>query len=367
MVGQQTIHVLIAGAGPVGLSAALACRSKGFDVTIIDRDADTTPQSRAVGISWQTLDLLESIGASARILQEAERLRGIALHRDGESFTTLRVPGQGRRHPRIVCLPQSRTETILEERLTEAGVAVRWNTELTDVQIVDGTVVANVTDHSSGASEQIRADRMLGADGASSMTRKSLDIAFEGETLPGTWSIADVTCDWPFAPMNSCGDLHSDGKLLFTITIGNGRFRAIANHPDALEWIDRLAPVREVHYQTVFDMNLRLAATFGRGPVALAGDAAHVHTPVGGQGMNFGIADAFAFAEALHADDLDAYRKERRAIDGRLVRVTTAAYRFMTASSRLERLRRDLLLKSAGTLTGTLVSLAPSASSPNAR
>ncbi|MCP1200407.1 NAD(P)/FAD-dependent oxidoreductase [Notoacmeibacter sp. MSK16QG-6] len=362
-----TTHVLIAGAGPVGLSAALACRRKGFDVTIIDRAGGTTDQSRAVGISWQTLDLLQEVGAAEQILQEAEPLRGLAIHRDGEPFTTLRVPGQKRRHPRIVCLPQSRTEEILQEELRQAGITVDWDTELIDLKIENGSVIAQVARTQSGATSEIQADRMLGADGASSATRHALGIAFEGETLPGSWSIADVTCDWPFAPLNACADLHSNGRLLFTVTIGNGRYRAIANHPDALEWIDRLAPVREVHYQTAFDMNLRLAASFGDGPVALAGDAAHVHTPVGGQGMNFGIADAFAFADALENENLDAYRQHRRKIDGRLVRITTAAYRFMSASSRFGRLRRDLILKSAGTLTGALVSFQPPTASQNAR
>ncbi|MEQ8481748.1 MAG: NAD(P)/FAD-dependent oxidoreductase [Hoeflea sp.] len=364
-------HVLISGAGPVGLSAAIACRQKGMDVTIIDRGDGATTESRAVGISFATLDLLAASGAADLVLNEAERVRMVRVSRAGRKLTEIRVPGQTRKRPFLVALPQSRTEQILEEVAGRLGVGVRRGTELHSAEIRDGKAVAGFgpryDGEESGAGqpqsegdETLVVDAMFGAEGSHGATREALGIAFPGKRLPGEWSLADIECDWPFAPANACVDVHDDGTLIFIITTGGGRYRCIANHPDVVARASGLLKPDRIISTYRFAMEIRLADRFGEGPIAIGGDAAHVHTPVGGQGMNFGIADAFAFADAVAAGDLEAYRTRRRRIDGRMVRLTTAAYHLASARTPGLRMLRNAVFRIVGYLTGLLVPLAPS-------
>lgn len=364
-------HVLISGAGPVGLSAAIACRQKGMDVTIIDRGDSTTTESRAVGISFATLDLLATSGAADLVLKEAERVRMVRVSRAGRKLTEIRVPGQTRKRPFLVALPQSRTEQILEKVANGLGVSVRRGTELHSAEIRDGKAVAGfgprrdnergrAGDTPSGGDETLEVDALFGAEGSHGATREALGIGFPGKRLPGEWSLADIECEWPFAPANACVDVHDDGTLIFMITTGDGSYRCIANHPDVMGRVDGLLTVDRVISTYRFAMEIRLADRFGEGPIAIGGDAAHVHTPVGGQGMNFGIADAFAFADAAAAGNLDAYRSQRRKIDGRMVRFTTSAYHLASAQTPGLRMLRNAVFRTAGFLTGLLVPLAPS-------
>lgn len=364
-------HVLISGAGPVGLSAAIACRQKGMDVTIIDRGDGATTESRAVGISFATLDLLAPSGAADLVLNEAERVRMVRVSKAGKKLTEIRVPGQTRKRPVLVALPQSRTEQILEEVANGLGVSVRRSTELHSAEIRHGKAVAGFGpryDGDGGGAEQVRSgkeetltvDALFGAEGSHGATREALGIGFPGKRLPGEWSLADIECKWPFAPANACVDVHDDGTLLFIITTGGGTFRCIANHPDVIGRASGLLKLDRVISTYRFAMEIRLADRFGEGPIAIGGDAAHVHTPVGGQGMNFGIADAFAFADAVVAGDLEAYRTRRRRIDGRMVRLTTAAYHLASARTPGLRMLRGAVFRTAGFLTGLLVPLAHS-------
>ncbi|WP_422372977.1 FAD-dependent oxidoreductase [Hoeflea sp.] len=362
-------HVLISGAGPVGLSAAIACRQKGMDVTIIDRGDGATTESRAVGISFATLDLLASSGAAGLVLKEAERVRMVRVSKAGRKLAEIRVPGQTRKRPFLVALPQSRTEQILEEVANGLGVHIRRGTELHSVEIRDGKAVAGFGprreglgrgDPASGTDETLVADALFGAEGSHGATREALGIGFPGKRLPGEWSLADIECDWPFAPANACVDVHDDGTLIFIITTGGGTFRCIANHPEVIARASGLLKLDRVISTYRFAMEIRLADRFGEGPVAIGGDAAHVHTPVGGQGMNFGIADAFAFADAVAAGDLETYRTRRRKIDGRMVRFTTAAYHVASARTPGLQMLRGAAFRTAGFLTGLLVPLAAS-------
>ncbi|WP_420408491.1 FAD-dependent oxidoreductase [Hoeflea sp.] len=365
-------HVLISGAGPVGLSAAIACRQKGMDVTIIDRSEGATTESRAVGISFATLDLLAASGAADLVLKEAERVRMVRVSKAGKKLTEIRVPGQTRKRPILVALPQNRTEQILEEVASGLGVSVRRGTELHSAEIRGEKAVAGFAPRHEGEGggsaeilperlETLTVDALFGAEGSHGATREALGIGFPGKRLPGEWSLADIECDWPFAPANACVDIRDDGSLLFIITTGGGRFRCIANHPEVIARAGEILQVDRVISTHKFVMQIRLADRFGEGPIAIGGDAAHVHTPVGGQGMNFGIADAFAFADAVAAGDLETYRTRRRRIDGRMVRITTAAYHLASARTPGLRLLRGAVFRTAGFLTGLLVPLAPSA------
>lgn len=352
MAAQAHVDCVIAGAGPVGLSAALALCDMAYRVAVADRNASVTDQSRAVGVNRRSLELLGPSGVAQQLLERAVRLRRVHFLRDGRPFVTLSIPGADGPRPRLIALPQSETERVLEHALGERGVCVHWGQELVSLDETDAGVNAHFRS-TTGQRSIVTARALLGADGSRSATRRALGLSFDGRTLPEDWSLADATVDWPF-PADACGALGRDGRVLFMITLGNGRHRLIGNRDDVLRAAGRLMTIHEVHWEGTFNVHLRVAEAMGRGRVHLAGDAAHTHSPVGGQGMNLGIADAFAFAEAFRDGAFDRYRRDRHAAARKVVARTTMAYELMTARSHAGRLTRDTALRLAALLTALL-------------
>ncbi|RAI04416.1 hypothetical protein DLJ53_08250 [Acuticoccus sediminis] len=345
------MHIFVSGAGPVGLSAAIALAARGYQVTIADREVGLTDQARAVGVNRNTLSLLTHCGAAARVLEEAQRVRSVRFLQGETLLTRLKVPGQDKRLPTLVALPQSETERILAETLARYAIDVLWQHETTALTQSDAGVEATLTHVGTGETRAVSADYAFGADGSHSAVRRLLDIDFPGRQVGGTWSVADAECDFPW-PEQACAVLSDVCEVAFMITIGAGRYRLIANHPDVLETARRLMPVNRVISDNAFHVDLRVAEVMGKGRVALGGDAAHVHSPVGGRGMNLGIADAFAFAEAVEHGDMAHYRAERLAAAHRVVRWTDRAYRALTATSSIGVFARNSALRTVGFLSG---------------
>lgn len=347
------MHVFISGAGPVGLSAAVALLGRGHRVTIVDRDAGITQESKAVAVNANSLQLLASSGVAQRILAAGEVVRTLRVLHEGSPFTRIKIPGAAKRWPTIVALPQSATEAQLEARLGELGGSVLWSHEVTGVAQDKAGIRAVISDRGTAERREITADYALGADGSRSTTREALGIAFAGRAMPEDWSLADVTCDWPW-PEQACGNFTDHHDMTFMITIGSGRHRLIGNHPDVVATAGKLMTVREVHWANPFNVHLRVAETMGKGRVCLAGDAAHTHSPVGGRGMNLGIADAFAFADAVDSGDLDGYRAARLPAARRVVKWTDRAYRRVTTTSAPALALRNVAVRGMGVFTRML-------------
>ncbi|MCF3935660.1 FAD-dependent monooxygenase [Acuticoccus sp. M5D2P5] len=348
------MHVFIAGAGPVGLSAAIALTARGHRVTIADRAMGVTSESRAVAVNHNSLGLLAPSGVAQAILETGETVRTVRIMKEDALLARLKVPGQDRRWPTMVALPQSETERLMETAFERIGGRVMWGHSLVTVSQTQAGVTATIRADDTGAETVIEADLALGAEGTHSVTREALGLRFEGRQLPTTWSLADITCDWPFAEQ-ACAVISDEGTINFLITLGNGRFRAIGNHPDVLAVVESMMRIEEVHWSNPFTVQLRVASAMGKGRIAIAGDAAHSHSPVGGQGMNLGIADAYAFADAVDAGDLAPYMAERPGAARRVVARTDRAYRLLSSTSKGARIARDTLLRSAGFVTRLLV------------
>ncbi len=322
--------VLIVGAGPTGLTAALELQRSGASVTIVDREAGPTPLSKAVGISAHSLELLEPAGATERLLADGIRIRHATLWHRGRALGTLDVTALEHRFDFILALPQSDTETSLAALLAERGVRVRWRTALAGLRS-DGDAIWAVLDGPNGR-EEARFAYLFGADGPHSTTRETLGVAFRGYTHGRTWSIADaVIVDWPYDSAAAQLFLDDDGDLGFVIPIGPDRFRAVSNTPDALAHAHggRVACVLR---RDAFEIPVRQAERYQSHRAFLGGDAAHVHSPVGARGMNLGIEDAAAFARRFVAGSLDGYTAERRPVARRWIRFSERALAVAQAS-----------------------------------
>ncbi|WP_435598900.1 FAD-dependent monooxygenase [Streptomyces anulatus] len=341
MVRSEATDVMIAGAGPVGLTLAAELRRAGVACRIVDRLPARLPFAKAVGLQPRTLELFDRMGLVRDVLDAAVPMRGQLTYVNGvaEGRIDLVLP------PEVpygfAALPQYGTERVLEEFLGRFGTAIERATELVAfTQDADGVTSRLTTP--SGGEEEIRSRFLVGCDGAHSLVRKGLGLSFEGGAFPEEYMLADVEVGWSLPPGYAVRSTHrgADGAiddLLVCIPLpGTGRYRMSMPVPpelsaarraeasaaadgdgvahgleggtapalaDIQKVLDRLAPepvtASALRWSSVFRISHRLVDRYGRGRVFVAGDAAHIHPPTGAQGMNTGIQDACNLAWKL--------------------------------------------------------------------
>lgn len=310
--------ILIAGAGPTGLTAALELARRGIVPRIIDRDDGPSQLSKAVGISPRSLDILEPSGATARLLEEGIKIRRNQVWYEGSPLGSIDLSLIPHRFSFLLSLPQSRTESILVDVLARHGGSVEWETELAGLRQTGESVEASL----KGPEGAVRCsfDYVFGADGVHSAVREAVGIPFDGYTHKRLWSIADAEiAEWPYAPDAAQLFFHRTGDIGFIIPMGPARFRAVSNTPDALACIPGQYSVSRLLRADCFHISARQAERYQVGSVFLGGDAAHVHSPVGARGMNLGIEDAATFAARLANGDLAGYTAERQPVERRWI------------------------------------------------
>jgi 2-polyprenyl-6-methoxyphenol hydroxylase-like FAD-dependent oxidoreductase len=262
----------------------------------------------------------------------------------------------------LLALPQSDTENLLAQRLAELGVTVERRTALTGLR--DGGDAVEVTLESPEGRAEATCDLVFGADGVHSTVRETLGLDFAGYTHARTWSIADAEiADWPYAPAAANLFLQQGGDVGFVIPIGPQRFRAVSNTPDALARIPGGYRVTQLLRSDTFKIPVRQVATYHSGSVYLGGDAAHVHSPVGGRGMNLGIEDAATFVLLFAEGGLEGYTAARHGIGARWIKASEGVLSAVQSTSaarvalrnaalwtvgRLPLLQRRLLARAAG-------------------
>jgi 2-polyprenyl-6-methoxyphenol hydroxylase-like FAD-dependent oxidoreductase len=340
-------EVLVVGAGPVGLAVAASLTGHGHDVTVVDRQTAGANTSRAAVVHARTLEMLERIGVSERLAGLGIQARRFSIRDGDRELVPIRFDRLPTEYPYTLMVPQNITEQVLLERLEELGGGVHRPYTATGVSQTDDA--AEVTLDSG---DTIRARYVVAADGMNSTIR---DLAGLGSAangaLPLSFALADVRV---------AGGLPADQVLLFFSRPGmlvvaplpDGSFRLVAEvddapeHPDvtyAQRLLDTRGPrrttarVTEVIWGSRFRIHERVADHYRAGRVVLAGDAAHTHSPAGGQGMNLGLRDAVTLGDALSAalregreDKLEEYAADSRAeamhvvaLAGRLTRLAT--------------------------------------------
>ena len=324
--------VLIVGAGPTGLAVATMLMRSGVAPVIVDRLTTGQNTSRAAVIHAHTLEVLEKLGVSERLGETGLRLARFSLRDRDRVLVRLRFDTLPTRYNYLLMLPQDMTEKILAERLAEGGGAVRWDCTVEALsETSDGVRVSVV---SGAAKETIRARYVVGADGMHSLVRQTAGIGFTGQSYEESFVLADVEMTWDHGG-EEVMLFFSPAGLLVVAPLPTGTYRIVAtldNAPEQAEvadvqaLLDRRGPthgiarVSRVHWSSRFRLHHRVADHYRRGRFLLVGDAAHVHSPAGGQGMNTGLVDACVLGRILadvvsgRRDDnyLDTYETLRR-------------------------------------------------------
>ncbi|WP_019971637.1 FAD-dependent monooxygenase [Mycobacterium sp. 141] len=337
-------EVLIAGAGPAGLAVACGLLSQGVPVRIVDKAGGPATTSRANFVHARGSEVLDRLGALDDLPQQSVRAMQITTYLGDKPIMRLRFgdPGIRSAAPPMV-ISQAMVEASLRDRLTELGGAVEWSTPLTDLR-QDATGVAATFEDGSTT----RTAWLVGCDGAASTTRRRAGIGFPGVQLTERFLLADVRLDWDLDRSGTTGWIHPDG-MVGAMPMPGGSWRIIAYDPglsgdapddEILHRLQRLLPgrtgrdvqVTAAEWLSMFIVHRRLADTYRRGRVLIAGDAAHTHAPFGGQGMLTGLGDAENLAWKLglvvqgvaDAVLLDSYEAERRPLATEVLRGTTA-------------------------------------------
>ena len=357
--------VLIIGAGPTGLVLALWLTRLGARVRIVDRAAEPGTTSRALAVQARTLELYRQIGLADAVIERGRKMLAANLWVTGHKVARAVLGEMGlglSPFPYAEIFPQDEHERLLIERLAEAGFEVERQTELLAFEDVGDRVHAHLK-RVDGTRETVHATYIAGCDGAHSSVREALEIGFPGGTYSHLFYVADV--DGSGAAMN--GELHvaldttdflavfpmkdeGHARLIGTVREGVERKEKELSWNDVsqrvIEWMR--IDIRHVHWFSTYRVHHRVADRFRIRRAFLVGDAAHIHSPVGGQGMNTGIGDAvnlaWKLAAVLHgradASLLDSYEPERMAFARRLVATTDQAFTGVSSDGPIARLVR---------------------------
>jgi len=313
--------VLIVGAGPTGLALATTLQQAGVRHVLIDKLAEGQNTSRAAVMHAHTLDVLDTIGVGDVLASKGLKLSKFTIRDRDHALLSLAFDTLASRHAYLLMLPQEITEKVLAERLLLLGGAVHRGVTAAGVEQGDGGVEVGLS--SAAGQSTIRARYVVGADGMHSAVRAAAGIAFEGAAYAESFVLADVELDWP-QRQQEVSLFFSPAGLVVVAPLPDGSYRVVATLDDAPErpdvsdiqaLIDARGPnmrpgkVQRVIWSSRFRVHHRLAAAYRNNRLFLVGDAAHVHSPAGGQGMNCGLVDACVLGQLL-ADVLRGRRPE---------------------------------------------------------
>jgi 2-polyprenyl-6-methoxyphenol hydroxylase-like FAD-dependent oxidoreductase len=366
--------VLVVGAGPTGLMLANQLGRRGVRAMIIDRHAGPSLQTRAIGVQARTLEIYAQLGIAARALELGKPGTGANLWAEGRKMARVPLGETGRGvtpYPYIFILGQDDNERLLGERLRDWGAAVQWNTELTRLVHAPDHVVAMLK-HPDGTTRAIKVAWVAGCDGARSAVRELNGIGFPGAPYEHAFFVADTEATGSMVPDEVNVYLWRSGFHLFFPMRGQDHWRIVGILPAALSGkkdvrFDDVLPsmrgeaganlsFRNCSWFSVYRIHHRAAERFREGRCFLLGDAAHIHSPVGAQGMNTGLQDAYNLAWKLalavkgpaaggaNPRLLDSYEDERIPVARRLLDTTDRAFRLIVSDSWLAGLLRTKVL-----------------------
>jgi 2-polyprenyl-6-methoxyphenol hydroxylase-like FAD-dependent oxidoreductase len=333
----------------------------GIQCRLIDKVPHRAMESRAIAIHSRTVETFELMGLADAFLSAGQRIAGVNVYGESRPIAHAAFGMLDTRYPFVLGVPQDETERILEERVARLGARVERNTELISLAQRESSVSVRL--RNADRVEEVETDWLLGCDGAHSTVREQLGISFPGATYPELFVLADIKVVGDLDHADAQVWLQREGALAF-FPLPEDRWRLIiTNSPPDWHGEPSLAQCQALvverglerlrlgdpRWTSVFRIHRREAARFRDSRVLLLGDAAHIHSPVGGQGMNMGIQDAFNLAWKLslvlrNGDNpqlLDSYEAERKPVDEAVIRQTDRATRVVSLHATVARFIRD--------------------------
>lgn len=359
---------LVIGAGPVGLTMATELARHGVRCRIVDQARERSQTSKALAIFPRTLEVFSAMGIADRFLAAGQRLHGLSIHHGNQRLAAIDLTSVASPYPFALSFPQSETERLLIEHLSTFGIEVEREVCLTTLEQTSDKVHATLR-HPDGRLEVVETPWLLGCDGAHSTTRHALGMEFAGAPYDESFILADVRVESPLAT-DRIHLFFGDDGILGIFPFGGDRCRVIANIPSqsreqtlpevTLDEVQALtnrrgpndARLSDPVWMSRFSISHRTVRDYRKLRVFLAGDAAHIHSPAGGQGMNTGIQDAFNLAWKLAlvirsrapAQLLSSYQLEREPVARGVVNLTDRLTRMATVRNSFAQSVRDFLL-----------------------
>jgi 2-polyprenyl-6-methoxyphenol hydroxylase-like FAD-dependent oxidoreductase len=361
--GETDLDVLIVGAGPVGLFLANECARRSLRWRIVEQRARQSEHSKALAVFPRSLEILDMAGLVGPFLEEANRVTSVSVFAHGQRLTTIPFSPVDSPYPFVAMVPQDVTERLLIRALQQRGGAVLYETTFVSAAQEESSVAVELEHH--GGRRTARAAFLVGCDGAHSAVRHGLHLPFEGAQYRETFILADVDTN-PALPGNElqlCP--HEAGPVaIFPMSSTRRRIVATVDAPNAdaptLGIVNALLRQRgprdivahALHWSSYFGVHHRQVAHLREGRILLAGDAAHIHSPFGGQGMNTGFQDAWnlawklAYAARGRARPvlLESYTAERRPVIRQVIRTTDRITKVMGSRGRVAQALRDLAI-----------------------
>jgi 2-polyprenyl-6-methoxyphenol hydroxylase-like FAD-dependent oxidoreductase len=346
---QVVLPVLIAGAGPTGLTAAMELSRMGVAVRIIDKAKGPSETSRALAVQSRTVELFEQRGLSAKMLELGNPAHATAIYNEKKLLGKVDLSRIRSRYNFCLLVSQAQTEGLLREQVTKQGVTIEWNTEMTGfTQSPDGRVIATI-ESLDGKKEYFSASYLISAEGAHSIARASLNLDFTGKTMGQNYALGDLYIDGDI-PEDELSVFISKKGFVALFPMGDKRFRMMVtdpeNHtkkdaPPSIVELQKLfnsvvhipAKLYEMNWASRYGINSRMMETLKVGNIFFGGDAAHIHSPAGGQGMNTGIQDminlcwklAFVIKGKANDELLSTFEEERIPVIKHLLATTEKA------------------------------------------
>ncbi|MEY3966339.1 MAG: hypothetical protein RL263_1508, partial [Bacteroidota bacterium] len=365
-------QVVIIGAGPTGLMLANQLKRFDIDFLILDTKTGPTNQSRALAVSARSMELYQQLGLAELVSEESTEVKGFEIFQNGKAKASVNLENLGKGlsdFPNFMnAFEQSKNENLLAKHLQQNGQEILWNHEFLSFEERSDTVIVSVKNLTSGELITIEASYLVGCEGARSPIRHQLNLSFDGGTYENKFFVVDTKIDWDL-PYDKVILAPSDFQFITFFPLkGNRNMRVIGTLPRSfndqedidIEKLEKI--IQEVTkikidfiergWNSIYKLHHRSVKQFSKGRVFLAGDAAHIHSPAGGQGMNTGLQDAhnlawkLAFVLKKFASDklLDTYNEERLPIANQLLKSTDGGFTYLAGDQFFIRTVRKLLL-----------------------
>lgn len=345
----QHVDVLVIGAGPVGLFCANELIRHGLSCRIIDKKSGLSDKSKALGIHVRTLDVLEDCGLLDEVLKQGHQVDGIVFKSCGKTLVNATLEGLDASRHCIIDLPQNQTEAILYQSLLEKGGHVEWQTELTHLNQSPQEIIATIKKPNNKI-ELFSVNWLIACDGAHSTVRHQVGAEFMGSPYKNTWWLADLHVDWSVPENRMAMYINKRGPLA-CFPMGDKRYRLVMTAPEDNQVEPQLSDIDyEFKHRSTdpailsnpiwlspFTIHHRQIQQYRYDQIFFAGDSAHIHSPMGGQGLNTGMQDAYnlvwklALVEQGKAEPslLDTYHEERYPIGHQVLKKTDAMTRMI--------------------------------------